>query len=130
LFLVYGQALLPFNLPYPHEKALFLPMAVVMLMWATTACLEGSLYRQNGALKQSFAVLLGLSVMLLVLAATVVSALDILQRMTYAWLAGLLALITVQFWRLGAHRPTISGITLCLWLGIYLTLMIVQPGWF
>lgn len=129
LFLALGQGLLPFQLPFPHEKVLFLPMAMVMVMWAMTACLEGSLYRQGSALKQSFAVVMGLSVMLLILAVNVMSVQDALLGMTYAWMGGLLVLIAVQFWRLGQHRPLISGMTFCVWLSLFITLNIVQQGW-
>lgn len=129
LFVGFGEAFVPFPLPFPQATDLALPMAMVMILWAATACLEGSLFREGAALKQSRSVAIGLFVQVLALSVCLMGAFDVLQGMTYAWIAGLMALIIAQFLSFEGARPTILGGTLSVWVIFFIALVIIQLGW-
>ena len=125
LFVGVGKAFVPFPLPFPQATSLALPMAMVMILWATTACLEGSLFREGAALKQSGAVAIALFVQVLALSICLMGDFDVQKGMIYAWIAGLMALIMTQFVSLGGARPIILGGTLSFWVIFFIALVII-----
>lgn len=125
LFVGVGKAFVPFPLPFPQATSLALPMAMVMILWATTACLEGSLFREGAALKQSGAVAIALFVQVLALSICLMGDFDVQKGMIYAWIAGLMALIMAQFVSLGGARPIILGGTLSFWIIFFIALVII-----
>ncbi|MGH8558729.1 MAG: hypothetical protein ACRESZ_15010 [Methylococcales bacterium] len=98
------------GLPQPPEtdhKLLWL-MAAAMVLWSTTSCLEGNLYRLDAARAQILAAAAGLSG--LVVAVTVFHFLnaDAALTMFLAWLAGFSAIVLAQLRALavrGLHLP-------------------------
>lgn len=97
------------ELPLPEDIGLLAPLAIGMILWATTACLEGSLYRMGASTEQMRAVALGCLAFLAVVATTMSEESPAYQA-AYAWLAGLTTIICSQYFslrRLEQNMPLI-----------------------
>lgn len=90
------------GLPLPSDFALLLPISIAMVLWATTASLEGALFRIGAVGKQTRSVLLGLVTMLGISAFFVYPGVHSAKSMGYAWVGGMVVIIISQFLSLRA----------------------------
>jgi len=128
VFLRFGPTLLPIPLPIPKDLGLALPIAAAMVMWATTACLEGSLFREGASSAQARAVTFGLTAQLVALAVFSAVFSNLVYGVTYAWLIGLVALIFFQWWILRARGRKMTNLIRTLLISILslLAVMVAQ----
>jgi hypothetical protein len=94
--------MLDHGLPLPTDFGLLLPLALAMVLWATTASLEGALFRLGAAGKQTSSVCAGLVVMLVISGSFVYVGAHSAKIIAYAWVAGLIAIICNQYFSLRA----------------------------
>lgn len=94
------------QLPDPDDLILVWPMSIVIVLWATTACFEGALYRQGKVALQIQAVSIGL----LVQGAGLYFGMsnEVLLSAVYSWISGFVVMICLQYkalWVNGSRFP-------------------------
>lgn len=120
-------SLLQPSIPTPHDLGLLLPIALGMILWATTACLEGSLYRLAASGRQTRSVALGCVVLIAVAGGWAISGGEPTYGVTYAWISGLATIIASQYFSLRALGQNFSLLLKSLILIIFCTTILLKP---
>lgn len=97
------------DLPLPERAdwMLIWLMAAAMVLWATTAALEGSMYRQQLAKSQAIAAAFGLTAFAVAAFGLYWASVDVVLGTAWAWLAGFVCTIVLQLRRLVHHDARI-----------------------